>query len=39
VEGLGEIAFNLNLDMLGYSPDGDIWAAGTVPHARPSADR
>jgi Zn-dependent M28 family amino/carboxypeptidase len=28
VEGLGEIAFNLNLDMLGYSPDGDIWAAG-----------
>jgi hypothetical protein len=28
-DGLGEIALNLNLDMLGYSPDGDIWAAGT----------
>ena len=27
--GLGEIALNFNLDMLGYSPDGDIWAAGT----------
>lgn len=27
-EGVGEIAFNLNFDMLGYSPDGDIWAAG-----------
>lgn len=29
IEGLGEISFNLNLDMLAYSPDGDIWAAGT----------
>lgn len=28
-DGIGEIVFNLNLDMLGYSPDGDIWAAGT----------
>lgn len=27
--GLGDIVFNLNLDMLGYSPDGDIWAAGS----------
>lgn len=27
-EGVGEIVFNLNFDMLGYSPDGDIWAAG-----------
>jgi len=26
---LGEVVFNLNLDMLGYSPDGDIWAAGS----------
>ena len=23
------IAFNLNLDMVGYSPDGDLWAVGT----------
>lgn len=29
IEGLAEISFNLNLDMLAYSPDGDIWAAGT----------
>jgi Zn-dependent M28 family amino/carboxypeptidase len=28
-EGVGEVVFNLNLDMLGYSPDGDIWAAGS----------
>lgn len=28
-EGLGEIAFNLNLDMVGYSPDGDLYAVGT----------
>jgi len=26
---LGDIVLNFNLDMLGYSPDGDIWAAGT----------
>ncbi|TGY88316.1 M20/M25/M40 family metallo-hydrolase [Marinicauda algicola] len=25
----GEIAFNLNLDMVGYSPDGDLYAVGT----------
>ncbi|MEO1039380.1 MAG: M20/M25/M40 family metallo-hydrolase [Pseudomonadota bacterium] len=25
---VGRIAFNLNLDMLGYSPDGDLWAVG-----------
>lgn len=23
------IAFNINLDMIGYSPDGDLWAAGS----------
>ena len=28
-DGVGEIALNLNLDMISYSPDGDIWAAGT----------
>ncbi|XBQ15348.1 MAG: M20/M25/M40 family metallo-hydrolase [Oceanicaulis sp.] len=28
-EGAPEIGLVLNLDMLGYSPDGDIWAAGT----------
>lgn len=27
-DGLGEVVLNLNLDMLGYSPEGDIWAAG-----------
>ena len=27
-DGLGEIVLNFNLDMLGYSPEGDIWAAG-----------
>lgn len=31
-EALGEIAFNLNLDMVGYSPDGDIYAVGTYHH-------
>lgn len=25
----GQIAFNLNLDMVGYSPDGDLYAVGT----------
>lgn len=25
----GEIVFNLNLDMVGYSPDGDLYAVGT----------
>lgn len=28
----GEIAFNLNLDMVGYSPDGDLYAVGTWHH-------
>lgn len=28
-EAAAPVALNLNLDMLGYSPDGDIWAAGT----------
>ena len=28
VEGAAPVAFNLNFDMLGYSPDNDIWAAG-----------
>ncbi len=28
-EGLAPVTFNFNLDMLGYSPDGDIWAAGS----------
>jgi hypothetical protein len=28
-EGAAPVALNFNLDMLGYSPDGDIWAAGT----------
>ena len=27
-EGAAPVALNLNLDMLGYSPEGDIWAAG-----------
>lgn len=27
-EAIGEIVLNLNFDMLAYSPDGDIWAAG-----------
>lgn len=28
-EGIGEIAFNLNLDMLGYSEDGRLFAVGS----------
>jgi hypothetical protein len=28
-DGAAPVVFNFNLDMLGYSPDGDIWAAGT----------
>ncbi len=28
-EGLGPVTLNFNLDMLGYSVDGDIWAAGS----------
>ncbi|MFW5660642.1 MAG: M28 family peptidase, partial [Oceanicaulis sp.] len=28
-EGAPQTGLNFNLDMLGYSPDGDIWAAGT----------
>lgn len=28
VDGTAPVAFNLNFDMLGYSPDNDIWAAG-----------
>lgn len=28
-EGAAPVALNYNLDMLGYSPDGDIWAAGS----------
>lgn len=28
VEGAAPVVFNLNFDMLGYSPDNDIWAAG-----------
>jgi len=27
-DGAAPVALNLNLDMLGYSPDGDVWAAG-----------
>lgn len=27
-DGAAPVALNFNLDMLGYSPDGDIWAAG-----------
>jgi hypothetical protein len=28
-EGAAPVVLNYNLDMLGYSPDGDIWAAGS----------
>jgi Zn-dependent M28 family amino/carboxypeptidase len=44
-DGIGEVVFNLNLDMLGYSPDGDIWAAGSyhtpglLPIIEAAADR
>jgi len=28
-QGAAPVVLNYNLDMLGYSPDGDIWAAGS----------
>lgn len=28
-DGAAPVVLNYNLDMLGYSPDGDIWAAGS----------
>ncbi|MEQ8403530.1 MAG: M28 family peptidase [Oceanicaulis sp.] len=28
-EAAAPVALNFNVDMLGYSPDGDVWAAGT----------
>ncbi|MFW5660594.1 MAG: M20/M25/M40 family metallo-hydrolase [Oceanicaulis sp.] len=39
-EAAAPVALNFNVDMLGYSPDGDVWAAGTyhTPELLPVVD-